>query len=234
MNEYLLVFFRIITIMSLLLFSTLFIMGKRPIGELPVFDFLSIIVMGAIVGADIADPNIKHMPTAFAVIVLAFIQRGVSILSVKNRKFRSLINFEPTVVVHNGQLLQKNIKKINYTVSEVLMLLREKEIFDLDKVAYGIIEPNGNLSLLKKSEHEELTPKHMSIYTPENSIYITVIFEGKLQTSNIAETNFTEQYIIDKIKERGYNNIEEIFFASIDKNGSMHISPYKQVDIVMK
>jgi len=209
-------------------------MGKRPIGELPVFDFLSIIVIGAIVGADIADPKIEHLPTAFAVVILALFQRIVSILAVRSKRFRKWINFEPTVVVHNGQLLHKNIKKITYTVSEVLMLLREKEIFDLDKVAYAIIEPNGNISVLKKSEHEEVTPKLMNIYTTENSIYTMVVFEGKLQADNLTRIKFTEQYILDKLEQSGYPNIQDVFFASIDETGSMNISSYKHVDAVVE
>ncbi|MEW6523742.1 MAG: hypothetical protein AB1445_09280 [Bacillota bacterium] len=78
MATYGLIAFRLITIMALALAITLLIMGKRPIGELPVFDFLTIVVMGAVVGADIADPNIEHLPTAFTVVTLGFLQLGVS------------------------------------------------------------------------------------------------------------------------------------------------------------
>lgn len=233
MNVYLLIFLRIISIMALLLFCTLIIMGKRPIGELPVYDFLSIIVIGAVVGADIADPKIKHLPTAFAVVIIALLQRIISIISVKNKKFRKLVNFEPTVVIYDGQLLHKNIAKINYTVDEILMLLREKDVFDLDKIAYSIIEQNGNLSVLKKSQYEALTPNLMNIYTPENSLHTVIIFEGKLQIKNLVKTKYSEQYIEDKIKKQGYRNIGEIFFASIDKNGNMNISPYNQDDIAI-
>lgn len=234
MNDYLIVFIRIISIMTLLLFCTLAIMGKRPIGELPVFDFLSIIVIGAIVGADIADPEIKHSPTVFAVILLSLFQRLISFISIKSKKFRKLVNFEPTVVLFNGQLLHKNIERINYTVDEILMLLREKDIFDLDRAAYAIIEQNGNLSVLRKSQHESLTPKQMNIYTPENSLHTIIVSEGKLQVENLAKTEFAEIYINKKLREAGYKNIEEVFFASIDKNGVMNISPYKQIDFTVE
>lgn len=233
MNEYLLIFLRLISIMPLLLFCTIYIMGKRPIGELPVFDFLSIIVIGAVVGADIADPSIKHLPTAFAVVILALLQKIISIISIKNKKIRDLINFEPTVVVYNRKFIYKNIKKINYTVDEVLMLLREKDIFDLDKVEYGIIEANGNLSVLKKSEYEEVTPKLMNIYTPENSIHTTVVFEGKMQKENLQKIDLTEKYILNKLKEVGYKNINEVFFASVDKSGNLNVSGYEQMDITI-
>ncbi len=234
MNEYLIVFIRIISIMALLLFCTLFIMGKRPIGELPVFDFLSIIVMGAIVGADIADPKIHHLPTAFAVVVLALVQKLISYISVKSKRFRKLITFEPTVVAHNGELLYKNIEKSSDTVDEVLMLLREKEVFDLNKLGYAIIEPNGNLSVLKKSQHETLTPKMMNISTQENSLHTIVISEGNLENEKIKRTNFSEKHIIEKLKQQGYEDIKNIFFASIDEAGTMNISPYTEVDIIIE
>lgn len=143
---YLLVLFRIVTIMLLLLFSVLLIMGKRPIGELPVFDFLALVVIGAIVGADIADPKIEHMPTAFAIVVLAILQRIISFLMIHNKKVKRLFSFEPTIIIKNSKFIYKNIKNTHYTIDDILMLLREKEIFDISEIEYGIIEANGNLS----------------------------------------------------------------------------------------
>lgn len=66
-QEIITVFGRVVTIIPLLLFMTIF-MGKRTLGEIPIFDFLIVIILGAVVGADIADPQIHHMPTALAII----------------------------------------------------------------------------------------------------------------------------------------------------------------------
>lgn len=74
LKDLLLVGWRVLTILPLLLVITLF-MGKRAVGELPVFDFLVIITLASVVGADIADPNINHLPTIFAIIVIALLQK---------------------------------------------------------------------------------------------------------------------------------------------------------------
>src|SRR5690554_371017 len=89
------IFGRIITILPLLLFITIF-MGKRAIGELPIFDFIIVIILGAVVGADIADPEIKHFPTIIAIIAIAIFQRIVANWKISNRKLGRLITFEPT------------------------------------------------------------------------------------------------------------------------------------------
>lgn len=93
-KELLLVAGRIVTIFPLILLTTLY-MGKRSIGELPVFDFLVIISLGAVVGADIADPNIEHLHTSFAIVLIGIIQRTVSYLVIRSRKFGKWITFEP-------------------------------------------------------------------------------------------------------------------------------------------
>ncbi|WP_165000358.1 YetF domain-containing protein [Anaerophilus nitritogenes] len=228
MDLYIIIFFRIVSIMLLLLFSTLFIMGKRPIGELPVFDFLSIIVIGAIVGADIADPEIKHLPTAFSVIILSIFQRLIGFWMTKSNRVRKTITFEPTIIIKNSKFIYSNIKKINYTIHDILMLLREKDIFDINKVDYGIIESNGNLSILKKPEYENITIKDMNKVIPESNIYFSIIIDGKLQKDKIEKLGFSEEGIENKLKQQGISSYSEIFYASINKKGEMSISTYHE------
>lgn len=121
-------------------------MGKRSIGELPVFDFLVILALGAVVGADIADPKIEHLHTAVAIVLIGLLQRGVSILAIKVRKFGKMITFEPTVVIHNGGLIEENLKKVRYSIDNILQMLREKDTFSLDEVELAVLEANGRLS----------------------------------------------------------------------------------------
>nr|WP_283730771.1 hypothetical protein [Bacillus cereus] len=97
LKEISLVLVRIITILPLLLFVTLF-MGKRAIGELPIFDFLIIITLGAVVGADIADPSIKHLPTVITIIAIGILQKIVTSWKISNRKLDKLLTFEPTII----------------------------------------------------------------------------------------------------------------------------------------
>ncbi len=228
METYLLVLFRIITIMILLLGATLFIMGKRPIGELPVFDFLVLVVMGAIVGADIADPNIEHLPTAFAVVVLAMLQRSFSFFSLKFRKFRKLITFEPTVVLFNGKLIHRNIKRIHYSIDEIIMMLREYEIFDISKVEYGIVEANGKLSIVRKPQHEKVTISDLNLPNPASNVPVTIIMDGKLNENNMRELKLSQQDVLNMMQQQGLNVVDEVFYATMDANNDMNISKYNE------
>ena len=162
MKDMLIIFVRILTILPLLLFITIF-MGKRAIGELPVFDFLIIVILGALVGADIADPNIKHLPTAIAIVFIGIFQRIVANWKISNRKIGRLLTLEPTVVIQNGKFIHKNLKEIRYSIDNILQMLREKDVFDINEVETAIIEGNGALSVLKKPHKNFVTREDMSI-----------------------------------------------------------------------
>lgn len=227
METYLIIAFRIVIIMALLLVATLFVMGKRPIGELPVFDFLVLVVMGSIVGADIAEPDIPHLPTAFAVVLLAAIQRLVSFFVVKSRRFRKIVTFEPTVVVCSGRLVFANIRRIHYSADEVMMMLREKNVFDISRVEYGIIEANGKMSVLKKPEQESVTAGDMKLPYPPSNNAVTVVLEGRVQRRNLNAVAMREPELLAQIKQRG-TALREVFHASVDGSGGLHISTYDE------
>ncbi|ABR50704.1 protein of unknown function DUF421 [Alkaliphilus metalliredigens QYMF] len=226
MQDYITVFFRIITIMSLLLFVTIYIMGKRPIGELPVFDFLTIITMGSIVGADIADPSIHHMPTAFAVVMLAIFQYVVSRMILKHRKFGRLVTFEPTLIMENGQFLTQNMKSVKYSIDELLMMLREKDVFYFNEVQYAIIESNGKLTVLKKAEVSPVVAKDLNVSVEEKSIADVVILEGNIEQKNMEKLQITEDVIMNLVKDQGYQDIKHIFIATYNTQQGLSISPY--------
>lgn len=191
MSIYFTIGFRIVTIMLILLISTIIISGRRTIGQLPVFDFLTIIVIGAITGADIAEPEIPHFHIVFAIIVTYLFQKLINIIYMKSSIFRKLTTFPPIVLVQEGKLSYKNIKKVSYTVDEVLMLLRQNDIFNIDEIKYAILEPNGEVSIFKRPENQHVTRKDMNIPQTPSDIYYTVILDGKIEKHNLNKIPLT-------------------------------------------
>lgn len=222
-KDILLVLGRIITILPLLLLMTLF-MGKRAIGELPVFDFLIVVTLGAVVGADIADPNIKHFPTAVAIIAIAILQKIVAKWKISNRKLGRLITFEPTVVIQDGKLLNNNLKKIRYSIDNILHMLREKDVFDISEVETAIVEANGALSVLKKPQKNSVTLEDMQIIKTTSNIAFPIIIEGKIYSNVLKEFSLNEAWLHQQLSYQGIIDIQTVFFASINRNQELHVS----------
>lgn len=222
-KEILVVYGRIFTILPLLLVVTL-VMGKRSIGELPVFDFLIILTLGAVVGADIADPSIKHLPTVSAIIAIAVLQRVISSLLIKNRLLGRLITFEPTAVVKNGVFLVGNLKRIRYSLDNILQMLRERDIFDLREVELALIEANGKLTVYKKPHKSVVTIEDLGIEKKHESIAYPVIIEGKVDPAILTELNLDEKWLENTLKKKGITDMTTIFFASINARNEIHLS----------
>ncbi|WP_226668880.1 DUF421 domain-containing protein [Metabacillus litoralis] len=223
LKDILIVFGRIITILPLLLFITIF-MGKRAIGELPIFDFLIIITLGAVVGADIADPSIHHIPTAFTIVVVGLFQRVVANWKISNRKVGKLLTFEPTIVVQDGVLLNENIKSIRYSIDNILQMLREKNVFDINDVETAIIEANGSCSVLKKKQKQFVTIEDMGVERSITAISFPVIMDGEIFPNVLQYFDLDDKWLKQQLSNKGIISSQHVFFATINQNHDLHIS----------
>lgn len=214
---------RVITIMILALIVTL-IAGRRKMGELPIFDFIVIITLGAVIGADIADPEIQHLPTAYAVILLVGIQYVYSVVIMKNKKIGHMLTFEPVIVIENGQFVKANLKKIKYSIDNVLMMLREKNVFDVNEVEFAVVESTGQISVLKKSQYQPITAKEIKVNTEYKGLSIPLIVEGEVYEENLSQLKLDVDWLVTKLKEKNIDSLESVFFASINTEGQLYIS----------
>ncbi|MEC5423801.1 DUF421 domain-containing protein [Virgibacillus sp. C22-A2] len=222
-KEFLILFGRVITILPLLLLVTLF-MGKRSVGELPIFDFIIFLALGSVVGADLADPDISHIHTAVAIVLIGALQKVVAIWKVKNRKLGKALTFEPTVVINEGKIVVKNLERINYTIDNVLMMLREKEVFDTSIVKMAIIEANGNLSVLKKPSKSTVTMEDINIANKQADFAYPVIVEGEIYTDVLKDLKLDKTWLIGELKKLSIIDAEKVFFAAVDLSNKLHVS----------
>lgn len=214
---------RIISIIPWLLIVTL-IMGKRSVGEVPVFDFLIIIVLGAVAGADIADPSIPHIYTFIAIAAIGALQLIVTKLKINNRKFGRMITFEPTVVIQNGTFQVDNLQQIRYSIDNVLQMLREKEIFNVNDVELAIVEANGKLTVYKKPAKSNVTIEDLGIMKASGGLAYPVIMDGEIEFDTLNQLKLDVHWLIQKLKREGLE-VQDIFFASVTDNHDFHFSP---------
>ncbi|ADL06436.1 YetF domain-containing protein [Lacrimispora saccharolytica] len=221
--DYLIIFLRIITILPLFLFITM-LTGRRKIGELPVFDFLTILVLGSVVGADIADPKVEHLPTVFSVIIIMLLHYIYSIIIIKNRNLGKWLTFEPVVVIENGDFVKGNMKKLKYSIDNILALLREKDVFDISEVEFAVIESTGQLSVQIKSQFQPLTPSEINLDTEYKGLALPLIVEGKVYKHNLQKLGLDDDWLREQLSENNIHSVKEIFFASINSQGNLYIS----------
>jgi len=212
---------KVVAIMTVFLIVWL-AMGKRQLGELTPLDFAVSITVGAIAGAAIIDPRIRLVEAIAAIVLLGSLQMTLSWLSLKIRALHNQLNFQPTVLVENGQIIKGNLRKARLPAEMLLQLLREKEVFDITEVELAVLEPHSKLSVLKKAEFLPLTPNRMKIPVNPNNILLPVILEGELKEQILQKMGFSREQIA-AFKAQYEASLPEVFVAFMDQKHQLHI-----------
>ncbi|HHU72396.1 MAG TPA: DUF421 domain-containing protein [Clostridiales bacterium] len=226
MNEGLVVLVRaIIGFFSLLIFAR--ILGKEQISQLTFFDYILGITIGSIASELTVDLSSRAWPHWVGLITWASLAYLMEIISLKWRYAAKYIEGEPAIVIMNGRIMEDVLRKMKIRISDIMVLLRNKGVFDLNEVDYVIMEPNGQISVLKKSEHLPLTPKDMNISVSPTGISTELIYDGEIFEENLREMNKDTKWLMKELKKRGIKDVSEVFLATLNDAGSLYVDKYK-------
>ena len=226
MNEGLVVLVRsIIAFFSLLIFAK--ILGKQQISQLTFFDYALGITIGSIAATLTTDLSSRAWPHFVGLFAWALLGYLMEYITEKWRYVAKYIEGEPAIVIMNGKIMEDVLRKMRYTAADIMALLRNKDVFDLSQVDFAIIEPNGQLSVLKKPDYEPLTPKDMNIVKAPSGISTELIYDGVLINENLRQLNKTEKWLTDQLKMNEVKDISEVFLATLTPSGSLYIDKYE-------
>lgn len=198
------------------------LLGKEQIKELSPGDFVNAIAIGSIAAEMASDHKENVLYYIIAITIFGGLTYFTNLMSFKYRTARKLLEGEPTVIIHNGKILEKNMAKERYSIDNLTMQLREKDVFNIADVEFAILEPNGLLSVLLKSNKLSLTPSDLNISTQYKGISSELIIDGKVVAQNLAQNNLSEQWLMEQLKQQGIN-LNQVNFASLDTSGQLYI-----------
>jgi uncharacterized membrane protein YcaP (DUF421 family) len=148
----------------------------------------------------------------------------VEYIGLKSGKLRQIIDGQPTIVIKKGIISKNALRSSRLNLDDLSMLLRKQNIFSLKEVEYAILEPNGNLSILKKSQYQQITKSDMNIathilkYLPSE-----IIADGKIIKHNLEELNLSENWLNDQLKMQNVSTLKDILYAELQSDGTLFI-----------
>lgn len=199
------------------------ILGKQQISQMTFYEYVTGITFGSIAAAIALDRQANTGLFLWVLTVFVLLNYLTGVLTVKSRPLRKLIEGEPTILIHNGKILEHNMAKLRYDMENLMMQLREKNVFNIADVEFAIAENDGNLSVLVKSQKRPVTPSDLNIPTRYEGVPSEIIIDGEVIYQNLEQNNLDEQWLISELKKRGYNSPSQIMYASLDTDGSLYI-----------
>lgn len=207
-------------------FSILFIarlLGRQQVSQLTLHEYINGVTFGSIAATLATDINQKTWSHLLGLILFGILTYLISIVTTKSRKVSKIIQGEPIIIIQDGNILEKNLKKFHYTIDELNHLLRDKDVFDITDVKFGILETTGEINIVKKAQKENIKAEDMKIQPKQTELLTDIIVTGNIIYENLRKRNLSVKWLVGQIHMMGVKDIKDIFYASIDSNNKLYI-----------
>jgi len=198
--------------------------GRKAISQMTFFDFAVAITFGSVT-ANLGMGS-QNTPLNASLVLVTFGSLAIltAFIAMKSMRVRKLIASEPVVLIAKGEIVKENLQKIRLSIGTLNSLLREKNAFNIMDVEYAILENDGKISVLLKSNKQPLTPFDMNIATPYKGLLHEIILDGRLMRENLAKAGKDEPWLSDQLSAKGIRNIKDVFYAALDVSGELYLT----------
>ncbi|MFZ7945526.1 MULTISPECIES: DUF421 domain-containing protein [Bacillaceae] len=191
------------------------LMGKREIGELSILDLVVFIMIGELAVVAIEKPDVHIFYAILPMVLLMLIQISLAFLSLKSKKFRDMVDGQPSIIINRGKIDEQAMRKQRYNFDDLMTQLREKDIRSIADVEFAILESSGSLSVIEKLKSNKQKSK-------QGDITIPLILDGDIEEENLKKINKTNLWLRQELKKKGYRDVKRISFCSYE-NGKFFI-----------
>ncbi len=208
-------------ILYILVIFSVRLMGKRQLGELQPSELVITILISNIATLPLEDIDIPLSLGVTPILALVCFEVIVSWLNMIFPKFRKMISGSPKIVIRNGKTDPKILKELRFSVDDLMMSLREKEVFDIEDVQYAIVETTGNISVMRKQTADTPTREDIGLKIKNNDPPQVIISDGKIIPQAVKVMGVEGN--IEKILRPTNLKIKDIFIMTADTQGNYFI-----------
>lgn len=206
------------------------IMGKRQIGDMQPNELVITLLISEIAAIPLQDTEQPMFIGLAAIFVLVFLEIVISILAMKSFSVRKLLNGQSVVIIKNGVIDQYAMRNVRMTVVDLIEQLRGQNVFNIEDVAFAVLEVNGNLSVLLKKDAQPVSVKDIELKLPDDNLPLPVISDGKIVYESLKALEITTQKL-NKILKHKCESAKDVFLMTLDRNGNHTIIKKGGADI---
>jgi len=212
-------------LLYLVLIAVVRLMGKRQIGQMEPSEFVVTMLVANLAAIPMQDGGIPLFSGFVPIVTVLGVELVLSALSMKNMTVRKILCGKPVILIENGNILQKNLKKTRITLDELTGHLREKDVLSLQSVQYAILETNGNLSVFPYPKEKPASAKEAGVQVEKQSLPITIVSDGELLKKNLQKSRKDLRWVEKQLKKRDAT-IAQTWLLTVD--GEDNVTFYRK------
>lgn len=185
--------------------------GKGNLAPSTALDAVQNYALGGIIGGVIYNENITILQFVMVLIIWTIIVLTLKFFKDHNRFIRNIIDGQPVTLIKNGKIRVEECLKHGISANDLMFKLRNKGIYEVAKVKSGILEQNGQLTVIEFSDKDH--------------VRYPLISDGQLNVDVLELINQDEEWLIGKLNKIGYKDLSEIYIGEY-VNGDLRIVSY--------
>ena len=207
------------------------ILGKKQIAQLEFIDYAIGISLGSIAAEMATDSETPFYYYLIAMTIFLLLALFVAVIGRKNTVLKRVLKGKPSTLIYEGKIDYKQLVKCNIDVNDLLSMLREKNYFDINDVAYAIFEPSGELSVLPKGNQKPVVLEDVNREAIEpSSLTNVLVVDGAISESGLSEANKTNEWLFGKLQIKEKDELKNIILATYDdKNDKLTVHYKNQI-----
>lgn len=194
------------------------LMGKRQLGELEITDLVTTLLISEIASLPLTEEDISLHHALLPILVLAGLEMGLSVLLLKGQSFKRLLISRPAILISHGVPDRKAMKKARLSCEELLSQLRLNGVNDPADVAFAVMEPNGQVSVIQEDAGEKSD-------SPTGMLRL-LISDGQVNRENLGLVGKDEAWLEGYLKGQGLS-LREVFMLLSDGGKVLRLYPMK-------
>lgn len=210
-------------LLYLILLASVRIMGKREIGALSPSDLVVAILIAELASVPIDNLNMPLWHGIAPILAIVAMQILFSYGSMRYLRLRQFLEGTPAVVIKNGEIIQSAMRQNRYNLDDLMQQLREKGWPDPADIEFAVLETNGSLSIIPKSQCRPVTPGDLGIATAYEGLPHILIRDGKVDDQALRECGLNRQWLDTELRKRQVGSSDEVFLAVLNSKGELYV-----------
>ncbi len=209
------------------------LMGKRQLGQMQPFELVLTLIIADLATIPMADVSMPVLHGIIPLLTLVVLHFVLTFFSKISGKFSAFLSGKPVIVINPDGIDYKAIKNLNISVDDIFEALRGCGYFKIEQVQYAIMETNGKMSVLPKSDFAPATAGDLKLKVSPSTIPINIINEGKIVKENLQVAGIDESEIQNILKKAKVKNVKEILLLTVDKAGAVYLQKFHEKYMTM-
>ncbi len=206
----------------ILILITMRVLGKKQVGQLETSEFVIVLLLSELAAVPMQDVDIPLMNCIIPIITLLCLEISVSLLSLKSKTLRDILQGKPTVIVRHGEMDIDALESTRYNIDEVMEEIRQAGYSDIRDVEFAVLENSGNVSVIPSARGRGVTPSDLGIKSSPGAMPYIVISDGKPDRTAMKRCGLSDSGLLKLLKKNGIKSPHDVFFAVYDSRGEFY------------